>query len=687
MAQPYAPLVQHMLLEFQRQNLESAIRIAHSILGINSKDIVALQVLGLSFAMQGELLKAVTPLSKAAAQDPKNSELLSNLAKAQFGSELFNEAIKTFEKLNRLIPNNAQLLTDKGSAHGKLRQYDLSAACYDRALELEPGYFLAWSNYGNLWSEQGYPNKALKCYETALEHNPNYPETWTNYGNALYDLGRYEEALLKHEKALTLNPHYGEAWLNRGNTLLELKHSDGALECYEKAYEIIPQHPFLLGLLYNLYRNIFDWSKSEPLVSLGLEAASKSKGVFPPFIFLQTSASVALQKLVGEVYIQNRIFNNNQSPFPILKANSNRKIRIGYFSSDFKEHPVGISMENVILLHDRNQFEVYGYFVNKKTDDALEGRFTQAFDKSINLFGILDQDAHEMILEHDLDIAIDLNGHTDGARTALFSRKVAPIQVSYLGYAGTMGADFYQHLIADRIVIPSEYQKDFSEKIEYMPNSFFPADSLVSLESLGPMPSRSSQGLPEKGFIFSSFNNAYKISPQIFEYWMRLLKEVPDSVLWLARPSDIAIENLMHHVIRSGISPDRLVFAPRVPDRAAHLSRLRLADLFLDTFRFNAHSTAADTLWAGVPVLTMLGDTFASRVAASQLTALGLPELITQSEDEYFAKALELASKPHLLKSIRGKLESNRLTTPLFDTKQYVKDLEALYLSILKQYH
>lgn len=682
---PYAPLLQQMLLEFQNQRLESTERIAQSILRINSKDLVALQVLGLAQAMQGRLSEAVVFLSKAAALDGKNPELLNNLAKAQHGAKLYADAIQTYEKLNRLIQNNPQVLTDMGTAYGKLQEFDKAAACYDKAIALMPNYFLAWSNRGNLLVDQGLPEQALLSYETALQHNPNYPETWTNYGNAFFELGRFEEARQAHERALELNPQYGEAWSNHGNTLQELKRGEEMLRSYQKAYEIIPEHPFLIGQLLNAYTTNCDWVKSEPLIALAIDAVSQSKQAVPPFILLQTPASLEQQLKAAQIYTKDRVHVINPDSIALSAPMSGRKIRIGYFSADFKEHPVGILMENLIHLHDRERFEVIGFFLSKRSGDALESRLTKSFDQFVDLFGLNDHEARAIALEQHLDIAIDLNGHTAGARTALFGRKLAPIQMNYLGYAGTSGAHFYDYLIADSVSVPVEHQQFFTEQIAYMPNSFFPADSMIAHEAFGSIPSRSSQGLPEQGFVFASFNNAYKITPHIFCEWMKLLKQVPQSVLWLSTPSDTAIQNLKQQAVLHGVDAERVLFAPRVPARVDHLSRLRLIDLFLDTPNFNAHTTAADALWAGVPVLTILGDAFAGRVAASQLTALGMPDLICESVQSYFEKALELATNPDQLKSIRLKLENNRVNSALFNTRQYVIDLEDLYLRALEK--
>ena len=685
MAQPYAPLLQQMMLEFQSQRLESAERIARSILRINSKDIVALQVQGLCMAMQGRVAESVEPFTRASALDPKNPELLTNLAKAQYGANLFSESVKTYEKLNRLIPNNAQILTDMGTSYAKLKDHDKAFSLYDKAIELQPQYYLVWSNRGNLLADLSFSLEAIDNYQKSLELNANYPEAWTNYGNALFDLGRFEEARLAHEKALTLNPNYAEAWSNHGNALLELKSGENAYESYRNAYALKPLHPYLIGQLLSAKLTSCIWDDVDPTVSQMLSLLADNNAVTIPFALLQTPASLELQKRCAQIFVADRYPRIDSQQIEKRNRAPDDKIRIGYFSSDFKNHPVGILMQNLIHLHDRSKFEVLGFFLNPKSNDEVERGLIPSFDSAFELFGLNDTSAKNLILEQELDIAIDLNGHTAGARTGLFSKKIAPLQVNYLGYAGTSGSDFYDYLIADEVSIPESHQDFYTEKVARLPHSFFPVDTSISIAALGDLPTRESQGLPAAGFIFSCFNNAYKINPDIFDLWMRLLKQVPDSVLWLSKTSEKAMKNLQNEAIARGVDARRLVFATRVPARKDHLSRLRLADLFLDTPNYNAHATAADALWAGVPVLTQLGQTFAGRIAASQVSSLGMPELIVNTPEEYYAKALELATQPQLIKDLRMKLEANRLTAPLFNTKEYVRDLEKLYTDFLEQ--
>jgi len=684
MTQAYASMTQQMLQAFQGQHLETAERLAKMILKINAKDLAALQVWGLALAMQGRVAECVAPLYQASQQDPKNPELLSNLAKAQHGAELYGDAIQTYKKLDKLIPNNPQILTDMATALAKSKLYDEATELFNRVIGIQPDNFLAWSNRGNLLSDLRLSEDAVKSYQRALELNPHYAEGWTNYGNALFGLAKYEEARAAHSEALRLDPNFGEAWSNYGNTLLELKLGDESFDAYEKAFSIKPEIPYLMGQYFAAKTNLCIWDQN-PAEEAMLELVAKGERRTIPFILLQTDAGLELQRLCAKNFSEDRFPKHDKSSIRSIQKMPGDKIRIGYFSSDFREHPVGILMENLLKMHDREQFEVYGFFLNSPTGDAVEGRLLEGFNLAMNLNGIGDLEAFDLIASQHLDIAIDLNGHTSGARTALFARKLAPIQVNYLGYAGTSGTNFYDALIADELAIPREQQVHYSEPIAYLPNSFFQVDTSIPVGDFGVLPSKLSQGLPETGFIFACFNNAYKITPHIFDVWMRLLKEVPGSVLWLSKPSEKAILNLQREAENRGIASTRLIFATRTPGRPEHLSRLRLADLFLDTPNYNAHATAADALWAGLPVLTQIGNTFAGRVAASQVSTLGLNELIAHSEAEYIAKALEFASDPEALKSIRQKLEANRVHSPLFNTKQYVKDLESLYIDLVNK--
>ena len=353
-----------------------------------------------------------------------------------------------------------------------------------------------------------------------------------------------------------------------------------------------------------------------------------------------------------------------------------KPIRIGYFSSDFKEHPVAYLLARVFEKHDRSQFTVHGYSIKATKKDSMHKRLVAAFDEFKDLSDVSDKEAALTVREDGIDIAIDLNGYTANSRIGIFAYRAAPIQINYLGYPGTIGADFIDYIIADQTLIPEDSIKYYSEKPIYLPHTYMPTDNTREIANRNI--TRSEMGLPENSFVFCGFNNSYKISPREFNIWMRLLHKVPDSVLWLRHSNEWAEDNLRKEAQKRHIEPSRLIFAERI-QMNEHLARHTLADLFLDTFTFNAHSTAVDALWAGLPVITKPGQGFAARVASSLLNAIDLSELITNSEDAYEALALELANNPTKLDTIKKKLQSNRLTTPLFDTETYTQYLEIGY--------
>jgi predicted O-linked N-acetylglucosamine transferase (SPINDLY family) len=355
---------------------------------------------------------------------------------------------------------------------------------------------------------------------------------------------------------------------------------------------------------------------------------------------------------------------------------SHDRIRLAYLSADFHDHATAFLMAGLFELHDRSRFEITAFSFGPAIESEMRSRLQRSFERFVDVQAQRENEIAAFIHRQQIDIAVDLKGFTRSARTHIFALRPAPIQVSYMGFPGTMGADYIDYIIADRFVIPEDHRQWFSEKIVYLPDSYQANDSKRRIADAAP--TRAEAHLPQAGFVFCSFNGVYKITPELFSIWMRLLREIDGSVLWLIEESVTAVNNLQREATQRGISPERLLFAPKI-DNAAHLARYRLADLFLDTLPCNAHTTASDALWAGLPVLTCLGSTFAGRVAASLLNAVGLPELITTSLDEYEALALRLAREPELLSSLKSRLATNRLTYPLFDTERHARHVEAAF--------
>ncbi|QWD94694.1 tetratricopeptide repeat protein [Polynucleobacter sp. MG-Unter2-18] len=646
------PQLQIMLQQafeyMQQAKFSQAKPILAYVLKMQPKNFDVLHALGFISGTENNHQEAVYYSLKALKIKPDDLEVNINCARAlqEIGKHL--DSVRSHQKAIFLSPNNHEIWLGCGKSLQSLKRYDEAIAHYDKALSLKPDFAAAWSNKGNIF----------------------------------YELKRYDEAIAHYDKALNLNPDFAAAWFNKGNTLHELKRYDGAIAYYDKALSIKPDIDWIFGSLLHSKMNICSWSGlAESLENISKKLVVNEK-VVNPFSLLALNDDALLHKKSAEIYIQSR-YPSNPVLEPILKRPQNQKIRVGYFSTDFKNHPVAFLIAELFELHDKSQFELVGFSFGPITKDQMRQRLEKSFDQFVEVGNKSDIEIAQLSRCLNIDIAVDLTGFTQDARTGIFSHRAAPIQVNYLGYPGTMGADYMDYIIADRTLIPLESQSCYSEKVVYLPNSYQVNDRkrLISDRQF----TRQDLDLPEKGFVFCCFNNNYKILPATFASWMRILKAVEGSILWLFQDNSWAVENLKKEAEKQGIAADRLVFAERLP-LPEHLARHRQADLFLDTFPYNAHTTTSDALWAGLPVLTLIGRSFASRVAASLLKAIGLPELITSTQEEYEALAIELAINPNKLKDIKLKLAKNRLTTPLFDTPLFTKNLEVAYSEMYERY-
>lgn len=536
-------------------------------------------------------------------------------------------------------------------------------------------------NLGLIYSLQGMHQFALESYDLALAIQPNDAETLVNKGSACNDIKDYMSALEVIERAITLKPHIPEAWFNKGIALENLNRHEHAINAYSEVIRLNPDLDWAYGYLLVSRMKVCSWKDFSVNLDHIVTRALAGKKVVRPFELLSLIDDGALQKKSSEIYIQTN-FPSNPVLGPILKQPENKKIRVAYFSADFRNHPVGFLIAELIEIHDRSKFELYAFSL-VKADDEMKDRFAQAFDHFIDVEAKLDIEIAQLARDLAIDIAVDLAGFTRDSRMGVFACRAAPIQINYLGYPGTIGAEYMDYIIADKTLVPPESEKFYSEKIIYLPNSYQANDRQRNIADR--RYSRQELGLPESGFIFCCFNNNFKILPETFHGWMRILNAVEGSVLWLLADNPYAQSNLKIEAHKRGIDPSRLIFAERVtlPD---HLARHQQADLFLDTLPYNAHTTASDSLWAGLPVLTLIGETFASRVAASLLKAIGLPELIANTQEEYEALAIELANNSNRLDEMKLKLANNRLSTPLFDTPIFAKHLEYAYIKIYERY-
>ena len=553
---------------------------------------------------------------------------------------------------------------------------------YLKLLGTDPRNTVALHMLGVIAYQTGNHQFAVDLIGQAIALKPDYAEAYSNRGNALKELNQLDAAVASYDKAIALKPDYAEAYSNRGNALKELKKLDAAVASYDKAIVLKPDSDYLFGMKLHIKMQLCDWQDFKHNVSelsLKIQSNVKASACFP---LLALPIGLADQRKSAEIWNIDK--NPSMSTLgPIIKRSRQLKIRIGYYSADFHNHATAYLMAELFERHDQAKFELIAFSYGPNKKDEMRNRVRQAFNQFIDVTAMSDKAIAQLSRELGIDIAIDLKGLTQDARLGIFAYKAAPIQVSYLGYPGTLGVDYIDYLIADKTLIPKESQHNYSEKIVYLPHSYQVNDRqrIISQKQF----TKQELGLPQEAFVFCCFNNNYKITPDVFDSWVRILKAVDASVLWLLEDNQTAAANLRKEAHLRGLDPARLIFAKRM-NLPEHLARHRLAELFLDTLPCNAHTTASDALWAGLPVLTCMGESFASRVAGSLLNAIGLPELVTETQTDYEVLAIELATNPAKLKAIKDKLEKNRLTTPLFDTAVLAKHIETAYSKMNEQY-
>ena len=555
-------------------------------------------------------------------------------------------------------------------------EHDKAARLYLDVLRDDPRNYEALHRLAFLCGQLGRWEDAQRLMGHAIALNPREPGALFLRGSALQKLNRHDEAVACFDRALGLNPHIPEVRLNCAASLYRLRRYEEAGEEYGRLLDIAADFPFARGNRLFCRLQCCDWRTLESDTGAIMADLRAGRRVIAPFdakaLFLSAEDELACA----------RAWAANQHPGPTAPSPQRRQqhhppLRIAYVSADFREGPLATLMTGVFEHHDPRRVETIGVSLGGNDGSAARSRFEQAFHRFIDLSDKSDAEIASVLREMQIDIGVDLMGFTEGGRPGIFKHRPAPIQVGYLGYPGTIGGDWLDYLIADRVVVPDAQRRFYAEQLVYLPDTFLPRD-IGCKPSPAPI-SRLDEGLPEQGFVFACFNNAYKLNPVMFDIWMRLLSAVEGSVLWLSDVNQAAKQNLLREAQARGIASDRLVFARFKPSPEEHLARLKLADLFLDTLPYNAHTTASDALWAGLPVLTCLGNTFAGRVAASLLDEIGLPDMIVTTLDDYESRALQLARDPGALGAITKKLRDNRDTRALFDTARFTRHLEAAY--------
>ena len=678
----FAEAYYNMGIAHQKQgNLEEAIEAYNKALSIKPDYADAYNIMGNVLKGQNKLEEAIEAYNKALVIKPDYADAYYNMGIAFKDQSKLEKAIEAFSKALSIKPDYAIAYNNMGIVLQDQKKQEEAIKAFSKALVIKPDYAEAYYNMGIALKEQGNLEEAIKAYKKAQALKPDYAIAYNNMGIALQEQNKLEKAIKAFSKAIVIKPDYAEAYNNMGNALYDQGKLEESIKAYSKALAIKPDYEAARTAKLHQQALICNWESIEKDVNLIPKLGTSEKHV-PPFTLLSLEDAPDRHLIRSEIYAKAS-YPQKVLPPKARPSKRPKRIRIGYFSTDFKEHPVAYLIAKVLEQHNRDQFEVFGYSIYGSSSCIMRQRLKKSFDSFTDVQSMSDRDIALQARQDKIDIAIDLNGYTQNARTGIFAYRAAPIQINYLGYPGTLGADFMDYIVADRFLIPVENQKYFNEKPLYLPNTYMPNDDSRGF-SQKPM-NRSDMGLPDDAFVFCCFNNNYKISPTEFDIWMRLLTKVENSVLWLRESNQFSIVNMKNEAQKRKVDPMRLVFADKVP-MDEHLARQRLADLFVDTFAFNAHTTAAEALWTGLPVVTKAGLGFAARVAGSLLNVVGLPELITQTEQDYEALILELATNPTKLCKIKEKLAINRLTQPLFNTELYTKHLENGYQKAYQNY-
>ena len=582
-------------------------------------------------------------------KNPKNFDNLRLLNYIYFKEKNFSKALYFINKAIKINSNFAEAYIEQGNALNELKKYEEAINSFNKAIKINPNNTRAYHNKGFVLHELGNIKLAIESYNEAIKTDPNFVQSHNNLGFAFHQLKKFSESL----------------------------------KSYKKAFEINPNFNFLLGKIIHSKRYFCEWNSHEKNLITLKNKLKKNETASLPFAILSLYDSPLLQQKAAEIFIKET-FLKKKNPNNISNIKKNEKIRIGYYSADFYNHAMAFLLARMFELHDKSKFEIIAFYFGPKKNDLMNKRIRNAFTQFIEVNSKTDKEISELSKELNIDIAIDLMCYTTNARIGIFSERCAPIQINYLGYPGTSGADFIDYIIADKILIPKENQQFYSEKIIYLPNTYQVRDPTQRISNK--IYKRKDFGLPEKNFVFCCFNQNYKITPDVYDIWMRLLKKIDGSVLWLLKNSNEGANNLKKESQKRGVDPNRIIFAEKLsqPD---HLARHKLADLFIDTFPYSAHTTCSDALWSGLPIITRMGESFASRVGGSILSAIGLKELITKTEKEYEDLAINLASNSKVLKNIKKKLIKNKTNKPLFDTKLYTSNIESAYIKVYENYH
>ena len=633
---------------------------------------------GLDFHKKGKIDESLEHYHQALMINDKNPQLLFLIGTAYLQKNNFINSISFFEKTINLDPNNLGAYNNLGGALQNLKEYKKAIEIYKKLLIINPNFSDGYNNIGKCFVHLKDYNNASKYFEKAISLNSDDYIAYNNLGLIEKEFSNFNKALKHFEKSIEINKNYDLALNNLGNIYLEIKNYKLAKENFEKLYEINPNYKFILGKL--IYSKMFlcEWNGLSFLTDQLKPALNENKKVIAPFILLALIDSPELQHISSKIFSKEKIVNAKIKSKSMKKRKE--KIKIGYFSPDFRNHPVLHLIEDIFKHHDKSKFDVYAFSFEPKKNDYMTDKIKPYFKEFFEIKNLSNTSIFELTRKIGLDIAVDLCGYTALNRAEIFSYRLAPIQINFLGYPGTMGAECIDYIIADKDIIPENEKENYSEDIIYLPNCYQPNTEIknITRDNFN----KKDYDLPENKIIYCNFGPSYKITPEIFDLWMDILREVPNSILWLLENNDSTSKNLRNEAIKRNISEERIIFGKYLPHKQ-HLNRLSLGDIFLDTYPYNAHTTASDSIKVSVPIITLKGRCFASRVCSSILKQVKMDELITKSLKEFRDKAIYFVKNEKKLTNIKNQIKKNSLNSPLFKPKQFTKDIERMYKKLI----
>ena len=649
----------------------------------NSRYVSSFINLGVVYIKISEFEKAIGVLDRALSLVPESLEALCNRGVALGELKYYEAAVKSFEQAIRINPKYYQTYKFLGILQCKKGEVDAAIMNFNIALGIEPAIAELYSNIGNAFLLKKQIENALLAYQKAINLDEKYADAYINMGNALNQLGRHADAVDKYIHGIEIEPS-ADAYFNLANTYFELKQFDEALDYFEKTKCLNSNYPYLLGKIHHVKMHMSNWENYSENVNQLLSAVKLGGKAAESFETLSMIDCPFIHQMAASSFVNENIPENLELGGVVKKSpvDMGGKLKIGYYSADFRDHPVSYLTAELFEKHDKSKYEIIGFYFGPPCEDNMHKRIKNSFEKFLDIRLMDDKTVAQVSREIGIDIAVDLTGHTAKSRVGIFSYRAAPIQISYLGYLGTMGAKYFDYLVADPAIIPDENQIFYNEKIIYLPSYQVNDGKRKSSDRIF---TREELGLHESDFVYCCLNNSYKITPNIFDCWVKILQFVENSVLFLYSDNSFSEENLKKEAQRRGLSPGRIIFGPRM-DYADYLARYNVFDLFLDTNPYNAGTTASDALWSGVPVLTLIGESFQSRVAASLLMSIDLPELIAKNQDEYVNKAIQLAKYPSEYNKLKDKLIHNIGKTDLFNCTVFTKNIEKAYSLIHGNY-